>query len=574
MAGWNNITLDKSDNYPFTFEDADKVKKLCEALQSYEDRMTDVCRYTPGLTDDQFTSEHKERKEMALQHLGDVPVSLKQMLNDFIEIKLERLKEQMDATWKLAKMNLTCVDGAMTFEETKPNMKTNAGHLISASSEANDKLHFIAKELLSTEEVYVDILHLMDQVCRKKLQAEALERDTIPETEVNKIFGHVSAIYQFHSSFLLPQLQDRLENWEKNPRIGDVMMQAGPFLKIYATYTQNYKESLKTLDHWLKKSKDFAYVIRLIEDKYNRQSLPLQSHMVTPIQRIPRYKLLLEDYLKGLSEDALDRKETEKALELIADVASHLNETLKVLERRRELLKKLFDLENVDFDITNVSRDLLQEGLLKKQDNQENKQYESYIYLLSDMLLDCAPLRKLPLNKSYKVRARIDLAGAQVFEVRAFDGSHGFCVHGIKESVEFATETTEERKNWIQAIKEAIKECECKINSFKTTSSKSFENHLDHQTSSGSFKIKDEEIGKRCPRWIKYREASMCMLCSKPFGRFTRKYHCRACAKVVCLDCSDQQYILDYTFNFENWPRACSNYERCNSDHVCCEIFT
>ncbi|XP_076813804.1 FYVE, RhoGEF and PH domain-containing protein 4-like isoform X2 [Clavelina lepadiformis] len=270
--------------------------------------------------------------------------------------------------------------------------------------------------------------------------------------------------------------------------------------------------------------------------------------MVTPIQRIPRYKLLLEDYLKGLSEDALDRKETEKALELIADVASHLNETLKVLERRRELLKKLFDLENADFDITNVSRDLLQEGLLKRQDNQENKQYESYIYLLSDMLLDCAPLRKLPLNKSYKVRARIDLAGAQVFEVRAFDGSHGFCVHGIKESVEFATETTEERKNWIQAIKEAIKECECKINSFKTTSSKSFENHLDHQTPSGSFKIKDEEIGKRCPRWIKYREASMCMLCSKPFGRFNRKDHCRACAKVVCLDCSDQQYILDYAY--------------------------
>ena len=59
---------------------------------------------------------------------------------------------------------------------------------------------------------------------------------------------------------------------------------------------------------------------------------------------------------------------------------------------------------------------------------------------LSDMLLDCSSIHKIPLNKSYKVRARIDLAGAQVFEVRAFDGSHGFCVHGIKESVEFATE--------------------------------------------------------------------------------------------------------------------------------------
>ncbi|XP_076813794.1 FYVE, RhoGEF and PH domain-containing protein 2-like isoform X2 [Clavelina lepadiformis] len=541
--------MDKADGYPFTFDDANEVTKVCEALQIYEDNMSDVCRNTPGLTDDQFESEHKESTVMALQHLGDVPAALHQMLTELIELKLQRLRGQVENNKKLAMKNLTCVDAAMEIcDDSNSNLKTRSNHSISSNGEAHTKLHFIAKELLSTEEVYVDTLHLIDQVFHKKLQAEALIRDIIPEAEVNKIFGHVSAIYQFHLKFLLPQIKERLDNWDNNPQIGDVMMQAGPFLKIYATYTQNYKESLKTLDHWLKKSKHFSYLVHSITTKTIYPSLPLQAHMVTPIQRIPRYRLLLVDYLTRLSEDALDKKEAEKALELISDVALHLNETLKLVERRKELVKKLQDLKNVDFDITEVFRNLLKEGSVKRLDNWEDKKSESYLYLLSDMLLDCSSIHKIPLNKSYKVRARIDLAGAQVFEVRAFDGSHGFCVHGIKESVEFATETSEESRNWMQAIKDAIEEYECRKNSFRISPSQTFENkpEFPSTSSSNSFEIKDEKIGKRCPRWIKDREASMCMICSKSFGSFRHKQHCRACGKVVCLDCSDQQHKLDY----------------------------
>lgn len=33
--------------------------------------------------------------------------------------------------------------------------------------------------------------------------------------------------------------------------------------------------------------------------------------MLEPVQRIPRYELLLRDYLKKLPEDALDRKDAE-----------------------------------------------------------------------------------------------------------------------------------------------------------------------------------------------------------------------------------------------------------------------
>lgn len=43
-------------------------------------------------------------------------------------------------------------------------------------------------------------------------------------------------------------------------------------------------------------------------------NLTLQHHMLEPVQRIPRYELLLKDYLKKLPSDAPDRKDAESKL--------------------------------------------------------------------------------------------------------------------------------------------------------------------------------------------------------------------------------------------------------------------
>ena len=40
-------------------------------------------------------------------------------------------------------------------------------------------------------------------------------------------------------------------------------------------------------------------------------SLSLQHHMLTPIQRIPRYVLLLKDYIKNLPDDSTDKADSE-----------------------------------------------------------------------------------------------------------------------------------------------------------------------------------------------------------------------------------------------------------------------
>ena len=41
------------------------------------------------------------------------------------------------------------------------------------------------------------------------------------------------------------------------------------------------------------------------------ESLSLQHHMLTPIQRIPRYEMLLKDYLSKLPDNSPDRLDSE-----------------------------------------------------------------------------------------------------------------------------------------------------------------------------------------------------------------------------------------------------------------------
>ena len=58
--------------------------------------------------------------------------------------------------------------------------------------------------------------------------------------------------------------------------------------------------------------------------------------LLTKVQRIPRYKLLLEELLKATPPTHPDRKPTEEALEQIGKIAHTVNEAIK----RREAVEQ------------------------------------------------------------------------------------------------------------------------------------------------------------------------------------------------------------------------------------------
>ena len=59
--------------------------------------------------------------------------------------------------------------------------------------------------------------------------------------------------------------------------------------------------------------------------------------MIMPVQRIPRYILLLTDYLKSTPSDNQDSVDVKKALAIVKDVATKLNQSKREHETRVRL---------------------------------------------------------------------------------------------------------------------------------------------------------------------------------------------------------------------------------------------
>jgi hypothetical protein len=51
--------------------------------------------------------------------------------------------------------------------------------------------------------------------------------------------------------------------------------------------------------------------------------------MLKPVQRLPQYRLLLEDYLKHLDPDGDDFDDTTAALRIVSEVAEQADNTIK-----------------------------------------------------------------------------------------------------------------------------------------------------------------------------------------------------------------------------------------------------
>ncbi|XP_074501027.1 FYVE, RhoGEF and PH domain-containing protein 1 isoform X2 [Sebastes fasciatus] len=407
----------------------------------------------------------------------------------------------------------------------------------------------IANELLHTETAYVSKLHLLDQVFCARLLDEARSRSSFPCDVVQGIFSNICSIYCFHQQFLLPALQKRMEEWDSNSRIGDILQKLAPFLKMYGEYVKNFDRAMELVNIWMERSAPFKTIIQEIQREERCGNLTLQHHMLEPVQRIPRYELLLKDYLHRLPEDAPDHRDAQKSLELIATAAEHSNAAIKKMERMRKLLK-VYELLGGEEDIVNPTNELIKEGHILKLSNKNGTTQDRYLILFNDRLLYCVPKLRL-IGQKYGVRARIDVDGMELKETSSAAVSRTFVVSGKQRSLELQARTEEEKKDWIQAIQATIQRHEQTMESFRhlNCSLRDDESTPPHSPSC-------VELGKRAPTPIREKEVTLCMKCQEPFNSITkRRHHCKACGHVVCGKCSEFRARLSYDNNRTN--RVC-----------------
>lgn len=187
----------------------------------------------------------------------------------------------------------------------------------------------IANELMTSERVFIDVLKLLCCDFKKAVtEASNLEKTPIiPEALFDKIINHLAELL-FLNTDLLKDIEARIESWDKSPKVADVIVKKGPFLKLFSCYAIDYVTQWKLLEECCEKYRKFGQLVTEFEKSDRCGKLTLEHHMLKPIQRIPQYKMLLEKYLKYQEPDSPDYADTQAAFKIVCDAANHANSQL------------------------------------------------------------------------------------------------------------------------------------------------------------------------------------------------------------------------------------------------------
>eukprot|EP01127_Copromyxa_protea_P008967 TRINITY_DN2075_c1_g1_i4.p1 TRINITY_DN2075_c1_g1~~TRINITY_DN2075_c1_g1_i4.p1 ORF type:complete len:825 (+),score=170.29 TRINITY_DN2075_c1_g1_i4:307-2781(+) len=265
----------------------------------------------------------------------------------------------------------------------EPSLKTShSGGVVE-----NIKRMHIAKEIYSTEKSYVEILGICFETYQTTLRAECSSFDETADT-VNAIFGNMSILYGFNKK-LLAEIEKIVQNWDDSSELGNTFVKLSPFLKMYTDYSNKYSEAIALFNRLEKKNMKFKATVDECYAAAGHQCR-LTDMLITPIQRIPRYALLLNDLLKNTPPDHPDYENLEKSLKGIQDVATLVNESV----RRRENTVRLAEMQTEGYDLSHFivsTRHLIKDGPVKvkiTRGSQEVKEGQYWI-LFNDTFVRC-----------------------------------------------------------------------------------------------------------------------------------------------------------------------------------------
>jgi hypothetical protein len=269
------------------------------------------------------------------------------------------------------------------------------GRLQRRKMKSRFKRNEIAREIISTEEVYVRRLHVLKSVYHDALSK--LPAEVISPSMLRSIFSE-SEVIRLYNSEILKQLKARMEKWySSGQKLGDIFFAMTEYLKVYTAYVNNYNTACSTLFNVMKKPQ----VLELLMQCRSRpecENLEISSFLILPVQRIPRYVLLLQDLFKSTPESHGDYQNLKKALEKMQSVAEYVNEKKREAENLNNTLLIWGKLSGLDpnYNFAVPHRRYVRQGRLLEIDGMSSpatldpskvRAKMRYCFLFTDMLV-------------------------------------------------------------------------------------------------------------------------------------------------------------------------------------------
>lgn len=240
----------------------------------------------------------------------------------------------------------------------------------------------IAKEILTTERKYVQNLDVLVTKFLEPMQSNNI----ISPSHIKNIFSNIIMIRSYNEQ-LLSRLEERMSNWfSSGQKLGDIFLEMTEFLKVYTMYVNNYNTSIATMTQLLGENSKFAAFVEKMRVNPDCAGLDFASFLIQPIQRLPRYVLLLQDLVKHTPRNHPDAAQLGKALKKMKDVADYVNERKREAENLTQVLAIQSRLTGKFENLAEPHRRYVRKGTLGMLD-EKGAIKSFFFFLFNDILI-------------------------------------------------------------------------------------------------------------------------------------------------------------------------------------------
>lgn len=307
----------------------------------------------------------------------------------------------------------------------------------------------VVLELINSERDFVK--HLQD-VVEGYLYPARRHPEIFTGERINTIFSNIEQLYEFQRQFL-----DSLEtciNWDDlaASEVGEVFLRFGKGFSVYHHYCNNHPNASSELQELYTKTRfvKFFEACRLIQ---NMIDISLDGFLLTPIQKICKYPLQLNELLKNTVKDHPDYLPVMNALESMRNCANLANERKRRIEALADVMSFHEKVENwFGPKLCDTSSILIHSGEVSKMTSHTWSQGVQ-LYLFDHLLLyakkDLLKRNILILKGRICMDTVTDIADADEYKPkRSFKL---YCSEQRKWFV-FTTRSEKEKDEWIRAF--------------------------------------------------------------------------------------------------------------------------
>ncbi|KAH0793212.1 Kelch motif family protein [Histomonas meleagridis] len=233
----------------------------------------------------------------------------------------------------------------------------------------------VLTEIQTTEEKYIDGL----QVIIKYWVPNVRDLKVFTDAELHLVFHDFPTMIRYHQQFL-ENLKARGTTY--SAMLSDVFLDFAAFFKVSLGYISNYSTIIKLI---LEKSKQKDFSIKMLELATNNPygKGELQSYLITPVQRMPRYILFLTELLKVTPVSHPDSAMLSAATLKLEEVTFQIDQASYAAQNSEKLLTIQNRLIS-HFEVVKPSRVLVMTIPIEiRKPTVKN----GFIYLFNDMIL-------------------------------------------------------------------------------------------------------------------------------------------------------------------------------------------